>query len=99
MTQDTVKTYFDEIKRWAAAPDGTKVWFKKKGSEFWEQLSDVDFNQEGDYVVDDRWAELRIAYKDGKQILFRYHGVWEKTDFPTWNSHPSNYKIAEESAA
>lgn len=68
MTQGQVKKHINEMKRWADAPDGTRVWFKDVDDLSWDTTLMPLWVESCIYIVDDEWAELRKAQADGKQL-------------------------------
>ena len=82
-----------EIKRWSECPDDTSVWIKEPNEKWWE--TDIPgWNPDTIYIVNDKYAELRKAYTEGKIIEYRY-GIseWKKLSNPSWNSKIESYRI------
>ena len=58
-----------EIIRWAECPEGTKVWYRKRGHEWKETIGPL-WHTDHEYIIADKYAEIRKAEKDGETILF-----------------------------
>ena len=55
------KVHKDEIKQWANANEGTKVWCKRKGDKVWVLQESPSWNKDDEYIVDDKNAIRRMA--------------------------------------
>ena len=86
-------THKDEIIRWANCPDDTKVWYRRAES-MWDIVVTPLWLFDVDYIVDDKYAELRKAQADGKTILF----LGEEADNLSFNNELENYSIKKDFA-
>ena len=68
------KRHQQEIIRWAKAPKGTKIWYKQEGDAKWYITEGTKWYEDTQYIVDDKWAELRKAQADGKQLQWINEG-------------------------
>ena len=80
MTQEQIRKHGEEMKRWAEAPDRTKVWHKMKAADSWALDGAPAWLHDILYIVDDEWAELRKAQIDGKQLQIKLDGEWVDAD-------------------
>ena len=94
-------THEDEIQYWGSHPDGTKVWSKEGGE--WELSEGAPaWLPEGQYIVDNDWAELRKAQADGEQLQYHLNGrEWKdstirRVDYVVGNTKPENWRIEVE---
>jgi len=94
-------SHANEIRYWAEHPDGTKVWLKHQNSD-WTLLEDYEINwrlKKGIYIVDDEWAELRIAQADSKQLQYlSFSGKWidDTLDYNKMTLMLKNWRIKPE---
>jgi len=58
-----------EIIRWAKCPEGTEVWYKKKCGK-WNLIDGPSWSAMVSYIVNDEYAEIRKAERDGETILY-----------------------------
>ena len=65
----------EERIRHANSRYGTKVWAKPENkNEKWTSTNTPSWTENIIYIVDDKWAELRKAQVDGKQLQVNYLG-------------------------
>lgn len=83
----------DEIIRWANSLEGTKIWHNSNGT--WSRVSSVNWKKTTKYIVDDEYAELRMAYADGMeiQIYSKYGSEWKDWKTPDWSLPANAYRI------
>ena len=102
MTQEQIRKHIDEMRRWADAPDGTKVWSKYSKNDSWIINNDPPFWPICDYVVDDEWAELRKAEIDGHHLQLKTQDgrwVWrELYSMYMETTTPDRWRIAPKAA-
>ena len=58
--------HYSEIVRWAHNPQ--LVWTRMSNNKGWVLISNPQWNESTVYILDDKWAELRKAQADGKQL-------------------------------
>ena len=80
-----------EIERWANCPDHTKVWVNE-GENEWVLVNYPLWRRAFAYIVDDKYAELRKAEKDGDTILFN----GEEQEHLSFNRELRYYSIKKE---
>ena len=89
-----------EIIRWACSPSNTAVWYTIKEYGDWFKTSNPSWMEDGIYIVDDKWAELRKAQADGKQLqsLITPDRFADNllTEYLMNNTEPSNWRIKPE---
>ena len=100
MTQEQAREVYKEIERWAKAPNGTKVWNRKKNDHTW-YIAEPLWAEYHIYVIGDEWAELRMAQIDGKQLQFYCSDENRWCDQPLEEIHfkcstPSEWRIKPE---
>ena len=79
-------THEPEICYWAKHPDETKVWVKTEPHD-WNLYDEPHWKPYSKYIVDNKWAELRKAQADGKQLQYYYDDVcWVDMNFTIENS-------------
>lgn len=96
----------EEMLRWAESDDGVFVWKKSPRENNWTITNAPGWFPYDNYVVDDEWAHLRKALKDGKTLQFNkaYIGSYKcEPHWVDWNSHgeaftgsPGKYRIKPE---
>lgn len=97
-------THRDEICYWAEHPDKTKVWFKQRNKK-WILTSYPAWLENAKYIVKNKWAKLRMAQADGKQLQYHLeNGKWidakiSKFDFVNGNTEPKDWRIKQEESA
>ena len=75
-----------EIIRYANSKDGAQVWFSHNFQE-WKLTEEPIWVDSTNYIVDDKWADLRKAQIDGKIIE-------AKITPDTWSKHNLNESFA-----
>ena len=66
-----------ELIRWANAKEYTEVWYKRIGSKEWCRSRRVSWDSSSTYVIDDKWATIRKAIIDGKEVQVNRGDGWE----------------------
>ena len=61
-------THKDEIQYWAEHQDGMIVQFRTPESIFWYKTDQPQWKPRNVYIVDNEWAFLRKAQREGKQL-------------------------------
>ena len=79
-----------EITRWANCPDNTEVWYRACKND-WDKIKIPHWLINVEYIVDDKYAELRKALAEGKTILFR----GKEVDNLNFDKELEDYSIQE----
>lgn len=86
----------EEICYWSKHANGTTVWARPiEGEGDWIKGMPAWY-EEYCYVVDNEWAELRMAQIDGRKLQKVFNGKWEDTYLlisSTSTSIPSDWRV------
>ena len=64
------KKHTREICRWTRYMDGTGVYRKYSDTVRWELTYAPYWHAEEEYIVEDKWAKIRMAQADGRQLQY-----------------------------
>ena len=86
-----------EIERFANTEYGTKVWHKANGRTRWVNMANPTWEEDDAYIVDDEYAQLRIA-SIGEDIPIQvYNHSHSKWEIPTYklqfDADRKNYRL------
>ncbi len=87
----------EEIKLWADCEEETVVWSRRKNEYSWERVRYPKWINECEYVVDNDYADLRMAAIDGKDIFILTEDGEDsiKLSEPNFTRPPGDYSIGK----